>query len=100
MPVGDESIFPAVIVQIEKFHSEAKKGSAHWTKVRWASQICELAVVIVVKQIVHVVGEICLGDVRPSIVVVVRSVDAHTSLFAAIRAVCHTRLHADFSKAA
>src|SRR5258708_4006032 len=96
--VGDENILPAVVVEVEELQAEAEKRNADGAEVGGAGKVGERAVVVVVKKIVGVVGEIGLCDVGPAVIVVVGGIDAHAGLFAAIAAVGDPGLYADFGK--
>src|SRR5258708_39356985 len=90
MPVGDENVRPAVVVEIEKFNSKTEEGYADRAEAATSLEIGKLAVVIIVVEIVGIVGEIGFYDVRPAVMIVVGGVDAHAGLLTAIRTVSHT----------
>ncbi len=82
--VGDEDVGPAIVVEVEKFYPEAEERNADRTKAGASRQVGELAVAIIVIEVVGVVGEIGLDDVGPAVVIVVGGVDAHAGLLASV----------------
>ena len=71
MAIGDEDIRPSVIVEIYKLRAEAQGRNANWPKSRRPGHIRELVAVIVVIEVIGIVGEVRLHDVRPAVVIVI-----------------------------
>ena len=89
MAVGDENVFPPIIVVVEELHAKTKKRNADGPDTRRAGQVGELAVVIVVIEVVGIVGEVGFHDIGPAVVIVIRRVNTHAGLLAAINAIGH-----------
>src|ERR1700730_87237 len=87
MAIGDENIFPAIIIEIQKLHPEAEKGHANGTETRAPLEIGELAVVIVMVEVVGVIREVSLYYVRPTVVIVIGGVDPHPGLLTPVPAI-------------
>jgi hypothetical protein len=85
--VRNEYIGPSIIVEIRELYAEAQEWSADRSEARRSGHVGELAVAIIAVKIVHVVGEIDLGDVQIPVAIVVGGVYTHTGLFHAVRAV-------------
>ena len=100
MTVGDEDVFPSVVIEIEEFRAEPQEGNADGTNSRGPSHVGELAVVVIVVEIVSIVRKIGFDDVRPPVIVIVSGIDAHAGLFTAVRTVSHSSLGAHFTKTA
>src|SRR6266536_1263240 len=100
MAVGDEDVFPAIVVEVEKFNAEGEERNADRAEVCGPRHVGEFAVVIVVVEVVAVVGEISLDDVGPAVIVVVGGVNAHASLLFAIGAVGGASLGTNFRESA
>src|SRR5258708_14938741 len=92
MTVGNENVWPSVVVRIKELQTESEERDTDWAEVGGTCQVGEFAMVIVVKQVISIVREIGLRDVGPSVVVVIRGVDPHTSLLPAVAAVGHPGL--------
>src|SRR5215831_17245856 len=98
--IGNPNIRPAIVVEIEKLGAKTKERDAYRSNIRRTCQVGELAMVIVVVEVVGIVGEIGLEDVRPSIAIIVGGVDPHASLLAAIGAIRDTSFGAYFLESA
>src|SRR5436190_5779125 len=98
--IGDENVFPAVVVEVEKLYAKGEMRNADWPKVRRAGKVSKLAVVIVVVKVVAVVGKIRFNDVGPAVVVIIRRVNAHASLLFAVGAVGGAGLGTNFRESA
>src|SRR4051812_20277373 len=94
--VGDEKVWPNVVVEVEKLYPEAQERNAHRTTSRVSGQIGELAIVVVVVEVVGVVGEIGFDDVGPAIMIVVGGIDAHPGLLTSVAAIRDPRLRSHF----
>src|SRR5947207_10663200 len=99
MSVSNKNVFPPIIVEVEELYSECKKRNADRPESRRAGHISELAVVIVVIEVVSIVGKIGLHNIGPAIIVVVCGINPHACLFPAICAIRHTHLAAYFGEA-
>jgi len=96
--VGDENVGPAVVVVIEKLHAKTQIGIADGAHARRARKVGELAIAIVVIEIVVIVGKVVLRDVRPAIAIIVGRVDAHAGLFSPVGTVGHACLGTDLAE--
>ena len=98
MTIRNENVGPSIVVVVEKLRAETQIGNADGSNPRSACQVGELAIVIVVIEVVGIVRKISLHNVGPSVAIVIGRVNAHASLFAAVGAVGHPRLGADFGE--
>ena len=96
--IRNENVGPAVVVVVEKLRAKTQIGIADGTNPRRAGQVGELAIVIVVVEVVVIVGKISLHNVRPSVAIVIGRVNAHAGLFSSVGTVGHARLGADFGE--
>ena len=96
--VGDEDVGPAIVVVVEKLRAKAQIRIADRSNARRAGHVSELAVAIVVIEIVFIVGEIGLHYVGPAVAIVVRGINAHAGLFVAVGTVGYSGLGADFGE--
>ena len=96
--VGDENVGPAVIVVIEELHAKTQIGIADGAHARRARKVGELAIAIVVIEIVVIVGKVVLRDVGPAIAIIVGRVDAHAGLFSPVGTVGHACLGTDLGE--
>src|SRR6185369_159705 len=87
MSVGDKEVSPPVIIEVEELNTETQEGNAYRAEAGRSSNIGELTIVVIVIEIVRVVGEVGLDDVRPRVMIVVGRINAHARLFAPIRTV-------------
>src|ERR1035438_5216140 len=98
--VRDEDILPAVVIKVEELHAKSQKRNADGAEIRGASEISKVPVVVVVKQVVAVVGEISFRNVGPAVVIVVGGIDAHARLLASIAAVSDASFGPNFGESA
>src|SRR5579872_659624 len=100
MPIGHKNVHAAIVVIIEKFHSETQKRHADGTKSSRAGLVSETAVVVVVVEIVGVVGEIGFDQIGPAVIIIIGAVHAHARLRQAISAAGYTGRHAHLRESA
>src|SRR6266550_9333551 len=100
VPVSNEQIGPAVVIEIKKLCAKPEERNADRADSRCACNICELTIVIVMVEIVGIVGEIRFHNVGPAIAIIVSSIDAHARLFSPVGTVSHARFGADLRESA
>ena len=100
VPIGDEHVLPAIVVEIDELCSKAQERNADRAQAAPARHICELSIVVVVIKIVCIIREVGLNNVGPTIVIVVGRINPHASLLAPVRAVSHSGFHTHFSESA
>src|SRR5262245_39855118 len=60
VPVGDEDILPAIVVEVGEPHAETEERNAHRAETRRPGQIGELALTVVVIEVIGVVRKVGL----------------------------------------
>src|ERR1700730_4130283 len=96
--IRDENVGPSVVVIVKKLRAKTEIWIADGTNPCRARQVGELAIVIVVVEVVGIVRKIGLHNIGPSVAIVVGRVHTHASLFASVGTVGHASLGADFGE--
>ena len=92
MPVGDEEILPAVVVDIHEAGPPGQVGPTGKSHLRQMADIPEIPAAQVAVEGVVVVRKVSDEDVQQTIVVVVPEIDSHAALGDAVVGIAGSRL--------